>query len=350
MRISGKFLVTAFLISFSGAVCTGEQRAALSPDGSILASMQADCTVVLQDVRSGQKIATLYQPSRICTGVSDNGALAQHAPTHWVSFSPDGRLLATAPGGYGMLDVWRVGDHRRVASFDRVEHISSLEFLPDSKLILTVGSQGKSGRGNSIAVLKVATGKKLLHVSESGDKSFTKVALSPDGRTVMALVGPRGGRPNAVRLWDIERPEEPVTLKGQSAWFLPGDNLLLITDSGRPVVWDVKAGKAIRSVQAVEHPEPARDFTADNVAQSIGDNKWSWTVFLRGDRQRIDDIKCVEYKLHPTFPHPIRRICEKRYSNRPFGLSATGWGTFTIPIRVFMKDGTILHMKHQLKF
>lgn len=73
-------------------------------------------------------------------------------------------------------------------------------------------------------------------------------------------------------------------------------------------------------------------------------------MFVRGDRQRIEDIKCVEYKLHPTFPNPVRRICEKGDSNRPFGLSAEGWGTFTIPIRVFMKDGTILHMKHQLKF
>jgi transcription initiation factor IIF auxiliary subunit len=31
-------------------------------------------------------------------------------------------------------------------------------------------------------------------------------------------------------------------------------------------------------------------------------------------------------------------------------LSATGWGTFTVGIRVHMKDGSHQDLKHQLKF
>jgi WD40 repeat protein len=247
MGISGKFLVIAVLVACPTAVCTGQQRAAVSPDGTILASVQADCTVVLRDVVSGKEVDTLYEPGQECKGIFGGyEAVAQVGPTPWVSFSPDGRLLATDLGGYGRLDIWRVRDRRRVTSLSGAGHISSLEFLLDSKFIVAVGSRGKLSRRNSISLYEIATFRTFLHVSEQGDKSFTKVALSPDGKMVMALVGPKSGSPDRVRIWDIQRPEQPVTLKGRSAWFLPDDNLLLITDSGRPVVWDVKAGKAIR--------------------------------------------------------------------------------------------------------
>ena len=99
-----------------------------------------------------------------------------------------------------------------------------------------------------------------------------------------------------------------------------------------------------------ESPRPVRGFTVEHVAQSIGNNKWNWSVFLKGDRQDIAQIKCVEYKLHRTFPNPVRRVCDIGDSMRPFALSATGWGTFTIPIRVFMKDGTHQDLQHELKF
>jgi transcription initiation factor IIF auxiliary subunit len=69
-----------------------------------------------------------------------------------------------------------------------------------------------------------------------------------------------------------------------------------------------------------------------------------------GDKTKIHGVKCVEYTLHPTFSDRIRMICERGDTHRPFAVSATGWGTFQIGIRVFMNDGTHKEMKHQLKF
>ena len=96
--------------------------------------------------------------------------------------------------------------------------------------------------------------------------------------------------------------------------------------------------------------DETKSVTADNVAESVGDNKWKWTVFLKGDEKALDAIKCVEYTLHPTFPNPVRRVCEKGDPKRCFGLSGTGWGTFKIGIRVQMKDGSSRNLEHQLKF
>lgn len=336
MRFAAKLLLIMLLMAGQAVVCTGQGREAHSPDGTILAVAEDDCTVELRDA-SGDRIATLYEASQECKGV-----FPQRKPSPWVSFSPDGRLLAV-DRGYGPLDLWRVQDRSRVASFNSVGQISSLAFVLDSKLILPVASEGKLAYRNRIAVLEVATSKKLLHVSERHDRSFTKVEVSPDGKTVAALVGTRRGRSDKVKVWDIKTGLERATLKGRSAEFSPDGEFLHVDNAGRTMHWNVATGNIA---------QPARRplFTADNDAQSVGDNKWNWTVFISARQKDIDDIKCVEYKLHPSFPNPVRLVCEQGDPQRPFGLSATGWGTFSIGIRVFMKNGTHQDLKHQLKF
>jgi hypothetical protein len=141
-------------------------------------------------------------------------------------------------------------------------------------------------------------------------------------------------------------------LTGQSAKFSPDGKSLIVNDSGREIVTDISAGMTSLPAQPAA-PSRTRGLTlsADSVAKSVGDNKWNWTVFIKGDLQDLRNISCVEYTLHPTFPNPVRLVCDRGSdSEPPFGLSATGWGTFSVGIRVFMKDGTHQDLKHQLKF
>ena len=84
------------------------------------------------------------------------------------------------------------------------------------------------------------------------------------------------------------------------------------------------------------------------MARQVGEGQWHWTVYLTGSPQALDNVECVEYEPHPPLRHPVRRVCNKYDFLGPFSLSATGWGTFAISIRVFMKDGRRLDLKHYL--
>jgi transcription initiation factor IIF auxiliary subunit len=77
-----------------------------------------------------------------------------------------------------------------------------------------------------------------------------------------------------------------------------------------------------------------------------GGDYWSWSVWVGGPKSQLDQIKYVEYTLHPTFSTPVRRISRRANG---FKLSTSGWGVFPIYAQVVKKDGTMLRLKHQLR-
>jgi hypothetical protein len=74
---------------------------------------------------------------------------------------------------------------------------------------------------------------------------------------------------------------------------------------------------------------------------------WDWGVFIDGAPEDVAQVRCVEYTLHPTFPDPVRTVCD---SEKRFELSASGWGTFQIAARLLLTDGTVQSERHQLTF
>jgi transcription initiation factor IIF auxiliary subunit len=104
------------------------------------------------------------------------------------------------------------------------------------------------------------------------------------------------------------------------------------------------------SIAAAGVTQETQEISVDNTATSIGESRWSWKVFLKASPQVLQNIECVEYTLHPTFPRPFQRVCTIGDENYPFALSATGWGTFQIQIRVFMKDGQKKDLTYNLRF
>jgi transcription initiation factor IIF auxiliary subunit len=91
--------------------------------------------------------------------------------------------------------------------------------------------------------------------------------------------------------------------------------------------------------------------SAGNISHYAGDDRWDWTVFLISDNKTLDDIQCVDYTLHPTFPDPVRKVCMRGTSpGQGFFLKSNGWGTFTIGIRVTFRDGEVAALTHTLTF
>lgn len=81
-----------------------------------------------------------------------------------------------------------------------------------------------------------------------------------------------------------------------------------------------------------------------NTAKLMGDNKppnapkdhtHLWTIFVKDPRG--DDlsyfIKKVVFKLHETYPNPVRVV-----EAPPFELTETGWGEFEINVKIYFDD------------
>lgn len=94
----------------------------------------------------------------------------------------------------------------------------------------------------------------------------------------------------------------------------------------------------------------AQELSAANVSTYLGNSKWSWTIFLIGPKGVLDTVGYVEYTLHPTFPNPVQREDRTTDPRYPFGLTATGWGTFTVGIKVVFKNGQVRELTHMLQF
>jgi hypothetical protein len=94
------------------------------------------------------------------------------------------------------------------------------------------------------------------------------------------------------------------------------------------------------------------NITVQNTARHIaGANPWEWSIYLAGSPQEMDQIHCVTYHLHPTFPNPIRQVCDNNPNpQHAFVLSTKGWGTFVVKVDVLFKDGTVFYGQHLLSF
>ncbi|EJS42030.1 yaf9p [Saccharomyces arboricola H-6] len=74
-----------------------------------------------------------------------------------------------------------------------------------------------------------------------------------------------------------------------------------------------------------------------------------WTIFVRGPQNEDISyfIKKVVFKLHDTYPNPVRSI-----EAPPFELTETGWGEFDINIKVYFVEEAnekLLNFYHRLR-
>jgi transcription initiation factor IIF auxiliary subunit len=85
-----------------------------------------------------------------------------------------------------------------------------------------------------------------------------------------------------------------------------------------------------------------------NTSTYVGAGRWDWTIFLDADLNTLQQIDGVEYTLHPTFPNPVRKVCNQPETK--FALSSNDWGTFTVKLRIQYKNGRVEDAEHQLIF
>ncbi|MBN8248824.1 MAG: hypothetical protein J0L84_15465, partial [Verrucomicrobia bacterium] len=187
---------------------TGERRRldirgwhpSLSPDGRRLAVMDADQSIQLFDMATGQRLFTVA-----------TNLLCFH-----LRFSPDGGRLASS----GQNTVARVWDLERPGSapslFPSSHNVWDAVFSPDGSTLITATSH------QQLELWTVSTGERLRALAGHTNEVWS-VAATPDGRYLIS-----GGKDRTVRLWPAAVPPAPPPLP---SWrhFKPG----LSPDGGR---------------------------------------------------------------------------------------------------------------------
>ena len=206
---------------------------AFSPNGKILATADSDGTARLWEVPARRQIRVIKVSSERVLGVA---------------FSPDGKLLATAGQG-GSARLWDVATGHQVGKAmtpgpdspnqNRPAWVTAVTFSPDGKTLAT-DTQFKAQLWN--VATQHQTGRPLGAVAARN--GVFNLAFSPDSKSLATVGNP------TIRLWNaathhvIGTPMSAGQTAAYGVAFSPSGTILVTTDtSGVIRLWNVATHK-----------------------------------------------------------------------------------------------------------
>jgi RNA polymerase sigma factor (sigma-70 family) len=226
--------------------------------GSIYSNVLADANsvITLWDIAKGEVVKKIEWPSF----VEENGMFIQRAVCSF-AFSPNGKLFAAAENGHKMK-IWDAETGKLKHDLTNGAFIYCMAFSPDGKTLVA----GSLDPDRSVRVWDVAKGQEPMTL-EGTKGPITGVAFSPDGKTIAASFAVRDkganddtpSRGGEVALWDAAsgklQQTYPHAMPGGVGGiaFAPTDGRVLAI--GVPLVKDGKAaGGEVRFWQIEKIP------------------------------------------------------------------------------------------------
>lgn len=259
-----------------------------SPDGKLIASSSGDTTVKIWQ-RDGKLLTTLGEHK---DSVQD------------VSFSPDGQTITTASEDSN-IRMWNTAGKLQRTLTDHQSTVNRVAYHPSEEMLASVSED------KTIRLWNSQTGK-LLEILSGHQGGVLAVGFSNNGKLIAT-----GDRNGVLKIWNLAGEllrtidAYPSPLRGID--FAPGDQMLVTGgDDNTAKIWQLD-GTLLKTLSGYDSPVTAVEFSPDG--QTIGTSSWDGTIKLwSGDGT-----------LRSNFPGHQGRVWDLSWSPDGSTIASAGW-------------------------
>jgi WD40 repeat protein len=231
----------------------GVTSVAYSPNGMWIGSGSGDRTVRIWDIESGQEVMTFK---------------GHESPVEDIVFSPDGQWIASA-GADGTVKLWDVNRPPGTVTFVGKSQPSDWRPSAISLEGNRIADWNSTEANPGVTILDATSGREI--VTLKGDADDCSLAFSSDGSSIASCGG-------VIQVWDTDSGEKKMTLPVPPDFH--GDSCITFSPDAKQIasggmdgklrVWDLAKGEEIVSLTGHTDEITCLSFKSDGVWLASG--------------------------------------------------------------------------------